>query len=337
MLPSTYNVPSAISNCYPQEVTPIENRESMPELTSDKPPTSLFTPKIHPNAQAISARVDAYFLQRWHFRSDAERAKFRAAGFSCLTCLYFPMALNDRIEFACRLLTLLFLIDDILEETSLEEGSAYNARLIAISKGERLPDRTVPVQAITYDLWHEIRECDKILAEDLLHSVIIFMRAQTDKTRLGISELGKYLNYRERDVGQGLLSALLRFTMKLYLTDDELHRAGPVERNSAKHIAIVNDIYSWHKEQLASQTLHQEGAALCSAVQVVANETALGFPAAQRVLWTMCREWESVHQQLVQDVISEGSDSLQIYVRGIEYQMSGNERWSESTPRYHLS
>ncbi|KAK1148054.1 terpene cyclase [Aspergillus melleus] len=169
----------------------------------------------------------------------------------------------------------------------------------------------------------------------LLQSVITFTRAQTHNARLSITELGKYLDYRERDVGQSLLSALLRFTMKLHLTEDELHRVAPVERNCAKHIAIVNDIYSWHKEQLASQSLHQEGAALCSAVPVVANEAALGFSAAQRVLWAMCREWESVHQQLVQEILSEGSASLQTFVRGMEYQMSGNERWSESTPRYH--
>lgn len=123
--------------------------------------------------------------------------------------------------------------------------------------------------------------------------------------------------------------------MQLHLTDAERRRAAPVERNCARHIAIVNDIYSWRKEQLASQTLHQEGAAVCSAVQVVSNEAALGFSAAQRVLWTMCREWELEHQRLVQEATTGSSETLRAYIRGIEYHMSGNERWSESTPRYH--
>ncbi|KAH8432077.1 uncharacterized protein LDX57_009723 [Aspergillus melleus] len=318
------------------ELSPIErDRQLMPVLTQERPPASLFTPDIHLNVNAVSAEVDAYFLQRWPFRNQAERAKFRAAGFSRVTCLYFPGALHGRISFACRLLTLLFLIDDLLEETSLEEGSAYNERLIAISRGDLSPDRTVPVQAITHDLWEDMRDCDKVLADDLLEPVFTFMRAQTDKSRLGMCELGKYLDYRERDVGQGLLSALLRFTMELHLTDAELRRAAPVERNCAKHIAIVNDIYSWSKEQLAAQTLHQEGAALCSAVQVLSNEATLGPTAAQRVLWTMCREWELVHRQLVQEASAGSSHSLQMYLRGLEDQMSGNERWSESTPRYH--
>ena len=123
--------------------------------------------------------------------------------------------------------------------------------------------------------------------------------------------------------------------MQLHLTDAERRRAAPVERNCARHIAIVNDIYSWRKEQLASQTIHQEGATVCSAVQVLSNEATLGFAAAQRVLWTMCREYELVRRQLVQEATPGSSGSLQKYMRGPEYQMSGNERWSESTPRYH--
>ncbi|PLB51669.1 terpenoid synthase [Aspergillus steynii IBT 23096] len=311
------------------------DRQLMPTLTQDHPPASLFVPDIHPNVIAVSTEVNEYFLQRWPFRNDAERAKFRAAGFSRMTCLYFPRALQDRIPFACRLVTLLFLVDDLLEEISLQEGSEYNERLIAISRGDISPDRTVPVQAITHEVWEDMRACDKVLADDLLEHVSIFMRAQTEKARLTICELGKYLNYRERDVGQGLLSALLRFTMKLHLSDTERRQAAPIERNCAKHIAILNDIYSWRKEQLASQNIHQEGAAVCSAVQVLSNEATLGFAAAQRVLWAMCREYELVYRQLVQEATPGSSDSLHKYLRGLEYQMSGNERWSESTPRYH--
>lgn len=48
-----------------------------------------------------------------------------------------------------------------------------------------------------------MRNHDKALAESIVEPVITFMRAQTDKARLGITELGAYLEYRERDVGKG--------------------------------------------------------------------------------------------------------------------------------------
>lgn len=39
------------------------------------------------------------------------------------------------------------------------------------------------------------------LADSILEPVFVFMRAQTDKSRMTIDELGNYLQYRERDVG----------------------------------------------------------------------------------------------------------------------------------------
>lgn len=74
-------------------------------------PQARFTAKIHPREREVSAEVNAYFLEHWPFESEKARKKFMAAGFSRVTCFYYPEALDDRISFACRLLTLLFLID----------------------------------------------------------------------------------------------------------------------------------------------------------------------------------------------------------------------------------
>lgn len=128
------------------------------------------------------------------------------------------MAKDDRIHFACRLLTLLFLIDgglynqflykdisdpaDLLEDMSFAEGSAYNEKLMPIARGEVLPDRGVPVEWIMYDLWESMRAHDRVLADGILEPTFTFMRAQTDKSRLTIKEMGPYLTYREKDVGK---------------------------------------------------------------------------------------------------------------------------------------
>lgn len=74
------------------------------------PPSNL-TAQIHPLHEGIIAEVDAFFLQHWPFPNDKERNKFLKSAFSQATCLTFPKALDDRIHFACRLLTLLFLVD----------------------------------------------------------------------------------------------------------------------------------------------------------------------------------------------------------------------------------
>lgn len=53
-----------------------------------------------------------------------------------------------------------------------------------------------------YDLWESMRAHDRELANEVLEPTFLFMRAQTDKIRLEISELGEYLEYREKDVGK---------------------------------------------------------------------------------------------------------------------------------------
>lgn len=91
---------------------------------------------------------------------------------------------------------------DVLEHLSFEEGSAYNEKLIPISRGDVLPDRSVPVEYIIYDLWESMRRHDKEMADEILEPVFTFMRAQTDKTRMENMGLGRYFEYREKDVGK---------------------------------------------------------------------------------------------------------------------------------------
>ncbi|KID84406.1 Aristolochene Synthase [Metarhizium guizhouense ARSEF 977] len=150
----------------------------------------------------VTQDVDAWFLENWPFRNDKARQAFVNAGFSRVTCLYYPLAKDDRIHFACRLLTILFLIDDQLEHMSFDEGKAYNEKLMPLARGDALPNRAVPVEYMFYDLLESMRAHHRQLADDILEPTFVFMRAQTDKTRKEITEIGHYLEYRQKDVGK---------------------------------------------------------------------------------------------------------------------------------------
>ena len=76
-----------------------------------KVPASAWQSLRHPRANEVSREVNVYFIQHWPFPDSKAERKFINAGFSNVTCLYFPLAKDDRIHFACRLLTILFLID----------------------------------------------------------------------------------------------------------------------------------------------------------------------------------------------------------------------------------
>ena len=128
----------------------------------------------------------------------------------------------------------------------------------------------------------------------------------------------------------------MRFVMGLHVAPAELDSVVALERNCSKHISVVNDIYSWEKELIASKTGHAEGSALCSGVLIMANEAKLSIEGSKRVLWQMCREWEQAHVDLVAETKAAGNahTDLEEYMKGLEYQMSGNELWSQSTKRY---
>ncbi|TVY35497.1 Aristolochene synthase [Lachnellula subtilissima] len=353
-------------------ISPIPEAKSLKSSNPSSPmPASIFKPLLHPREKETTAEVDGYFLKHWNFENEKARKKFVAAGFSRVTCFYFPEALDDRIHFACRLLAVLFLIDgmssertavvsssadkivDVLETMSFDEGSAYNERLIPISRGDVLPDRTIPVEYITYDLWESMRQHDKEMANDVLEPVFVFMRAQTDKTRIKPMGLGSYFEYREADVGKALaethparadhyrlLSALMRFSMGLKTTPDEIALARPVEMNCSKHISVINDVYSYEKELLAEKEGHAEGGALCSSVGILAKEADVDIAASKRLLVYMCREWELCHEQLVAKIRVQPngrSENLRRYMKGLEYQMGGNETWSQTTKRYSMA
>ena len=72
---------------------------------------SAWTYRCHPRLQQVQEEVEGYFLKNWNFSSVKATQTFLNAKFSEVTCVYFPLALDDRIHFACRLLTVLFLID----------------------------------------------------------------------------------------------------------------------------------------------------------------------------------------------------------------------------------
>jgi aristolochene synthase len=127
----------------------------------------------------------------------------------------------------------------------------------------------------------------------------------------------------------------MRFSMALSVPPSDLEMVRPVDRNCSKHISVINDIWSYDKEALAAQDLHEEGGTLCTSVVVLSKEAEIDTPAAKRVLYSLCREWEFKHQILVADILAQkDTPVLREYLQGLEFQMSGNELWSRTTLRY---
>ncbi|RYP68018.1 hypothetical protein DL771_006941 [Monosporascus sp. 5C6A] len=300
-------------------------------------PSSRWTAEIHPRESEVTEEINRYFLEHWPFPNEKARKKFVDSEFPRATCITFPRALDDRIQFVCRLLTLLFLVDDLLEDMSLEDGRAYNEMLMAMSRGDERPDRNIPVKYMMWDLWEDMRAHDRELADELLEPTFEFMRAQTNPIKLKRMELKEYLEYRIVDVGAPFISALMRFSMALRMSPEDLALTRPVERNFGKQLAVLNDIYSFEKELLVSQNGH-EGGFLCSAVSTLSDTAEISYESSKRILYALCREWELTHERLAQEILEvKDNETMRAYLKAFELEMSGNEEWSITTQRYRVS
>ncbi|KAI1505071.1 Aristolochene synthase in complex with 12,13-Difluorofarnesyl diphosphate [Biscogniauxia marginata] len=299
-------------------------------------PPSCLVVEIHPLEREVSVEVNDYFLQHWPFPDEKARKKFVGSAFPRATCSLFPRALNDRISFACRLLTLLFLIDDLLEDMSIEDGRAYVENLIPICRGDVRPDRSIPVEYMSWDIWESMRAHDLELANAMLEPTFELLRAQTDPVRLEPKGFKEYLKYREIDVGNAILMSLMRFSMNLRISPEDLTILDAAERNCSKHLSVLNDIFSYEKEVFASKTLHAEGGSLCSGVSTLSEAANIPTDAAKHVLYVLCREFERTHEKLSQEILDEVEDTeaVRAYLKGLEFQMSGNEAWTKNTMRY---
>lgn len=172
------------------------------QAPGDLRPTILEARK-HPYTEEVVKQVNDFFLENWPFRTEKHKQRFVDEGYAWFVCVNCPLSLPERMHWGCRLLTTGFLIDDVLDRMSVEEGVEHNTKVIECARGTLLPDRSSPAQWIMYDLFEDMRAVDKQLADELLQPTIDFLVAQADGNRMKPMTLKEYFEYRDADLGKG--------------------------------------------------------------------------------------------------------------------------------------
>ncbi|MCJ1479457.1 hypothetical protein MMC13_008143 [Lambiella insularis] len=304
---------------------------------NNPPPTRLAT-KCHPLADEICAELDGFFAQHWPWENEHARQKFLAADVNRWACWALPLARNDRILDAVKVNTLLFLLDDVAENMSVEEGKALYKRLIPIAKGKVLPNRADPYEWITYDVWASMRAVDEGLTENTFQGALLCVNAQVDAARNSCVSMSSLLKQRYKEGGVGFVAAAMCYAMDLHISPSAMLSISDISESYSRLGIIVNDIYSYAKELRAWNRHRKEGAQILNMVLLQMQETGVTLEASKRLLWVLCREWELQHFELVaarQAAVEGCEDVLRVYMEGLEYVLGGNEKWSSYTQRYH--
>ncbi|KAJ5312853.1 hypothetical protein N7508_003683 [Penicillium antarcticum] len=310
---------------------PTRKYSTIPNIPCEIPATQLES-KTHPLGwEKIQAQVEPYFGNNWNFASEKEKRGFLAIGFSRAFSHFFPLTLDCRIETSCKVFYLTLLIDDQLEKMSFEQMHSYRERVMRIALGAMSPDKHVCLEWMLHDTFQSMRNIDEGLAGDAAQGFCQLLQAQTSQERSSIQTLGSYLKFREIDAGKP-------FGANLRLNPAELERLSALESASFRHMGVINDIYSWEREWKMHQENPTDGSRPLSAIYILANETGLPFTACKRLMYSYCRELELIIKhtgdELQADSVSKWTPEMDMYFKGLESFMRGNELWSQWTPRY---
>ncbi|KAH8825746.1 isoprenoid synthase domain-containing protein [Flagelloscypha sp. PMI_526] len=301
-------------------------------------PTTQLTSKVHHNVNQITKELNEFFLKSWPFSSEKAQRKFVGAEFAYSSCIVWPDATDERMVHAAYLFALLFLVDDHIDTIPLDEGREYNNMVLAFFRGDKEPNRDIPIEWITFDIGSAMRQCDPILFPNVVTSMAQFMAAQTDSRREKDLSLMEYMDWRVNDVGSPLIVSMGLYCNALVFRDDDpiLSRLRHIWEH---HVIYCNDAWSYDKEVRAAQAVADDLNATipCSGVTILMRETGLPASAAKRMLIYFAREMEILFKKEVDSLLRETpTPELQKYVKILEYQMSGNEVWSQVTKRYNI-
>ncbi|KAL4739906.1 isoprenoid synthase domain-containing protein [Aspergillus similis] len=286
------------------------------------PPTTLPT-ALHPQAAHLTHSVHAYLESTYPFSSPETKHAFLEMDFPRLVASLAPNGRIERLESAALFVSLTGILDDAFSQMSISESRKIGAKLLGIMQGVAPADVLNPLEKILGKIVEDMNAASPGLAKDVLDGAVTLFLAQTDRARLGITQLDEFF------------TALVRFANDIVFSQSERAKFNSLEKTTIRHAIIANDILSWEKELKEATESNEEGAALCSVVPILARNLGIGFDGAKRVLWLAARELEGEMEGLARD-LGALSNEGERYVQALKYLASGNEEWCRTTSRYRV-
>jgi hypothetical protein len=98
-----------------------------------------------------------------------------------------------------------------------------------------------------------------------------------------------------------------------------------------RHIAFVNDYYSWNREKLLDEERRRNVIDIIMKLQGIGEDLARQFVIGM----IMTEEMKLKEYMYGKEWTLGESEEMKIYVKGLHYLISGNTLYSTNTPRYH--
>ncbi|KIJ24460.1 hypothetical protein M422DRAFT_39167 [Sphaerobolus stellatus SS14] len=297
--------------------------------------SSRITPRLHPKTNEVIPRVDEWFLHHWPFLNEAVYEEFKSSDPALFTCYAAPDALDERLELVCKLLNIGFVVDDALDNLSIEEAQGSSRKFVGLILGHEDVHPSTQVEKVIHDLYTEIRRIGE-LGQNYCEEVVQWLKFATRHDRSkwkSSSDFSKYCEYRFLDAGYGLTISMLRYALDIKhpQRDDEV--VSECEHLVGYHCMLVNDLFSYRKE-MASKSTGEIGEALMNSVLVVQNSRDIGEHEAMMWLERYCEKLEGQFEGVVSRTAHLGEDAKK-YINALRLLIAGNLKWSTVCGRYN--
>ncbi|KIJ30011.1 hypothetical protein M422DRAFT_36729 [Sphaerobolus stellatus SS14] len=297
--------------------------------------SSRISPRLHPKTNEVIPQVDEWFLHHWPFLNEGAFEEYKSTDLALFTCYAAADALDERLELACKLINVAFLVDAAVDTLSIEEAQDSCKKFVGLILGHEDVHPSTQVEKVLHDIHTETRRKGE-LGQNCCEEVAHWLKFATRRDRpewISSGDFSKYCEYRFLDVGYLLTLSIMRYALDIQHPQRNDEVVSECEHLAGYHFMLVNDIFSYRKE-MASRSKGEIGEALMNSVLVVQNSRGTGEHEAMMWLGRYCEKLEGQFESVASRTAHLGEDAKR-YINALQLLMAGNVKWSAICGRYN--
>ncbi|KAK7033695.1 hypothetical protein VNI00_012695 [Paramarasmius palmivorus] len=298
---------------------------SMDSLFGDRFPLA----RDHPDWRRLEQENDQWVEEQWEFDDPEVKDYLMNSQLAEFSSMCFPFSDRERLLWICRLVTLLFVLDEDLDRHR-------NLHLLPILKGltdgSRKPEDNYAEIAID-KCWRAIEDSsDPVSFRQFARITHEYFDSHG---QIPYESFEQYVAARRTNVGAYFMWACLRYGLGINLTDEELKHPLIVrlEDVAGFHVAYTNDLISYTKEYLTDTATN-------NMLTLLQRNDGLTAEQAETKIRLEIRKSELEYRKaalaVLDDPVLGKKEDVRKLVLNIPYGMGGNAWWSLVTSRYNV-
>ncbi|KAL2139942.1 hypothetical protein VTI28DRAFT_4454 [Corynascus sepedonium] len=255
------------------------------------------------------------------------------------TALVLPLCKPERVKLVAYILEYAFLHDTVVEgvesdvsthgdEFSLGERETVTANIRNVTSGRK------QIQA---KMMLQLNQTDKVCAARIMDAWKTMLSTTLRDKSKNFSNLQEYIDFRIIDTGAPFVESTMLFGMGITMTPEEDALVADIIRPCYASLALANDYFSFDREWEEMQS-KPDSMKPINAIWLYMQWRSVDVPTAKRCVIDAANRYERQFLELCEQFKARDAPrnpKLDLYLRALSYQVSGNVVWSLKCPRYH--